>query len=186
MKALAEKIRPLVQWLDTRSPRERIMLFSAVLAVGLFCSYALYFSPQRSHRAGIEAQIVELNATVTALHGQAEAIEARKQTDPDREQRARQARLQTELERLDRRLKALTVDLISPRDMAKVLRDLLIRQEGMKLVHLENLPAEDLFPATEDKHEADGVKGTHLYRHPMRIVFSVSRKTVLTDIQYSI
>ncbi|BBO74768.1 hypothetical protein DSCW_21850 [Desulfosarcina widdelii] len=179
MKALAEKFRLLAHWLDARSPRERVMLFSAVLAVGLFCCYTLYFSPQKINRAGIEAQIAELNATVAALHGQAEAIKAQKQTDPDREQRARQARLQNELERLDRRLKALTIDLISPREMAKVLRDLLIRQEGMKLVHLENLPAEDLFPAAEDKNEVDGAKGTHLYRHPVRIVFSGTYLQVL-------
>jgi len=155
------------------------MLFSAILAVGLFFSYVLYFSPQKINRAGIEAQITELNATVTSLHSQAEAIKAQQNADPDREQRARQEQLQTELERLDRRLKALTVDLISPRDMAKVLRDLLIRQEGMKLVHLENLPAEDLFPATEDKNKADGAKGTHLYRHPIRIVFSGTYLQVL-------
>lgn len=179
MKALVEKTRLLAQWLDTRSPRERAMLFSAILAVGLFFSYVLYFSPQKINRAGIEAQITELNATVTSLHSQAEAIKAQQNADPDREQRARQEQLQTELERLDRRLKALTVDLISPRDMAKVLRDLLIRQEGMKLVHLENLPAEDLFPATEDKNKADGAKGTHLYRHPIRIVFSGTYLQVL-------
>jgi MSHA biogenesis protein MshJ len=179
MKALVEKIRRLAQWLDTRSRRERVMLFSAVLAVGLFCSYVLYFSPQEINRTRIKAQITELDATVAALHSQAQAIKSQKQADPDREQRARQAQLQNELERLDRRLKALTIDLISPRDMAKVLRDLLIRQEGMKLIHLENLPAEDLLPAAEDKKEADGAKGTHLYRHPMRIVFSGTYLQVL-------
>jgi MSHA biogenesis protein MshJ len=179
MKALVEKIRRLAQWLDTRSRRERVMLFSAVLAVGLFCSYVLYFSPQEINRTRIKAQITELDATVAALHSQAQAIKSRKQADPDREQRARQAQLQNELERLDRRLKALTIDLISPRDMAKVLRDLLIRQEGMKLVHLENLPAEDLLPAAEDKKESDGPKGTHLYRHPIRIVFSGTYLQVL-------
>lgn len=155
------------------------MLFSAVLAVGLFCSNALYFSPQRTKRSGIETQIDALNATVTALHGQAEAIMARKQADPDRKQRGLKQRLQTELKGLDSRLKALTIDLISPGDMARVLRSLLIRQEGMRLVHLENLPAEDLLPAAEDKNESDGAKGTHLYRHPMRIVFSGSYLQVL-------
>jgi MSHA biogenesis protein MshJ len=179
MKALAKKTRLLTQWLDTRSPRERVMLFAAVLAVVLFCSYALYFSPRMSRRTGIEAQISELNATVTTLQGQAEAIRARSKVDPDREQRARQAQLRTELERLDGRLKDLTVDLISPRDMAGVLHSLLVRQEGMKLVRLENLPAEDLFPAAENKTGADGKKQVHLYRHPMRIVFSGTYLQVL-------
>ena len=93
MKAFLEKIRPVAQWLDTRSPRERIMLFAAVLAVGLFCSYVLYFSPQRSHRALIEAQMTELNATVAALDAQAEVIKVKNQADPDREPRARQKQL---------------------------------------------------------------------------------------------
>jgi len=172
MKALAQNVRPLIHWLDARTPREKIMLSAAVLAVVLFCSYALYFSPQGRKRAGIKAQIAELNTTLTVLHAQIEAIKVKNQADPDGESRARQKQLQTELDRLDGRLKALTVDLISPRDMARVLHNLLVRQEGMKLVRLENLPAEDLFPAAENKEGAEGEKGLHLYRHPMRIVFS--------------
>lgn len=179
MKGLAETSRTLTQWLDTRSPRERIMVFSAVLAVVLFSSNTLYFSPQETKRAGIEAQINALNTTVIALHGQAEAIKARNQADPDREQRARQQRLQTELERLDRRLKALTIDLISPGDMARVLRSLLLRQEGMRLVHLENLPAEDLFPGAENQKGTHGEERVHLYRHPVRIIFSGTYLQVL-------
>jgi len=76
------------------------------------------------------------------------------------------------LDRLDKRLKALTVDLISPADMAEVLRSVLIRQKGMRLVHLENSPAEDLLLGAEKKHGGDDDERIRLYRHPMRIVFS--------------
>jgi MSHA biogenesis protein MshJ len=109
---------------------------------------------------------------LTSLDSQAEAIQTRGQIDPDREHRVRQRQLQAELDRLDKRLKALTIDLISPRDMAEVLRGLLIRQHGLRLEHLENFSAEDLLVRTEKKPEGNDDKRIHLYRHPMRIVFS--------------
>lgn len=172
MKALRAQIGKLAQWLDQRSLRERIMVLTAVLAGMLFCSYAFYFSPQGNRRAGMAAQIAELNATLALLDSQAEAIKARGQEDPDQEQNARLRQLQSEIARLDQRLKESTVDLISPRDMAEVLRALLIRQEGMRLVRLENFPAQVLLPAAEKVGEPDDAKEIHLYRHPMRIVFS--------------
>jgi MSHA biogenesis protein MshJ len=172
MKALAERIGQLALWLDQRSLRERILLPASVLVAGLFCSYALFFEPQGVKRHQVKEQIVELNTTVAELDRQAEAIESRAQEDPDREHRLRQQQLQAELDRLDERLKDLTVDLISPRDMAEVLRGLLTRQGGMKLVSLENLPAVELLPVAENEAGADDTERINLYRHPVRIVVS--------------
>jgi MSHA biogenesis protein MshJ len=172
MKKLGANLRTVAQWLDQRSVRERVMILAAVLVVGIFSSYAFYFNPQGSRRVGITAQITELNATVTALSRQAEAIKARGQVDPDQDQRTRLQQLQTELDHLAERLKALTVDMISPQDMADVLRSLLLRQAGMRLVRLENYPAEVLLPEAENKGGADDAKRIQLYRHPMRIIFS--------------
>jgi len=180
MKALAERIGQLALWLDQRSLRERILLPASILVAGLFCSYALFFEPQGVKRHQVKEQIVELNTTVAELDRQAEAIESRAQDDPDREHRLRQQQLQAEIGRLDERLKDLTVDLISPRDMAEVLRGLLTRQGGMKLVSLENLPAVELLPAAENEAgaenetAADDTERINLYRHPVRIVVSGS------------
>ena len=172
MKVLAEKIGHWPQWIDQKSLRERIGIFVAVLVLGLFFCETLYFNPQRSRHAKIKAQVNALNAALATLDSQAEAIKTRGQTDPDQEHRARQRQLQAELERLDERLKVLTIDLISPRDMAAVLRTLLIRQKGLRLAHLENLPAEALLSGADIKQGGGDDRRIHLYRHPMRIVFS--------------
>ena len=174
MKMLAGKIRHLPQWIDQKSLRERLGIFVAVLVLGIFCCEALYFNPQRSRHAEIKAQVSAMNAALASLDSQAEAIKARGQTDPDQEHRARQRQLQAELDRLDKRLKALTIDLISPRDMAAVLRSLLIHQKGLRLAHLENFPAEDLLSGADKTQGGNDDRQVHLYRHPMRIVFSGS------------
>ena len=172
MKGIAKKFRQIPQWIDQQSLRERIGIFAAVLVLGIFCSEALYFKPQRTRQATIKAQVSALNAALSSIDSQAEAIKVRGQTDPDREYRARQKQLQAELDRLDKRLKAVTIDLISPRDMAAMLRGLLIRQKGLRLAHLENFPAEDLLSEADKKQEGNDDRRVHLYRHPMRIVFS--------------
>jgi MSHA biogenesis protein MshJ len=172
MKALAAQIHQLSQWIDRQSLRERVALLAAILVVVVFCCDALYYGPQRRKRAEINAQITALNAALVSLDSQAEAIKARGQKDPDQEHRVRQRQLQAELDRLDQRLEAVTIGLFSPRDMAGVLRDLLIRQKGLRLTHLENLPAEDLFEGAEKNQEGNDDRPICLYRHPMRIVFS--------------
>lgn len=172
MKAPAGAIRQFAQWIDRQSLRERIALFVSVLVVLIVCSFALYFDPQASRHAEIKGQISALKAALVSLDNQAKAIKVRGQSDPNREYRARQRELQTNLDRLDDRLRALTVDLISPREMATVLRDLLVRQKGMRLAHLENYPAEDLLAGAEKKDRDKNERRIHLYRHPMRIVFS--------------
>ena len=88
MKTPAATIRRVTRWLDHKTLRERIGLFTAVLVVVIFCFQALYFNPQNSRHAGITAQITALNATLAALDSQAEAIQARGEADPDQEQRA--------------------------------------------------------------------------------------------------
>ena len=181
MKAPATHIRKLAEWLDQRSPRERVMLLTAVLALGIFFSYAFYFNPQAGRRSGIAAQIAELNTTLAALDTQAEAIKARGQVDPDQAQHARLRQLQADLDRLHQRLRDATVDMVSPREMAVVLRDLLVHQKGLQLLRLENLPAEVLLPAAENERGAENGHRIHLYRHPMRIVFS---GTYLQTLEY--
>ncbi|MGE4544378.1 MAG: type II secretion system protein GspM [Pedobacter sp.] len=172
MKAFAIRFRQWTAWLDKRSLRERVLLLVVVLVLGGFVADALFFHPQGIKRRQLHDQITAMNAAVAELDRQADAIKVRAQQDPDREPRARQQQLQMELDQLDGRLKALTVDLISPRDMAEVLRELLTRQAGMKLVRLENLPPIELLPASKDDAEVDDEERPNLYRHPVHIVMS--------------
>ena len=172
MRALVLRFRQWIDWLDKRSLRERVLLLAVVLVLGGFAADALFFHPQGIKRRQLHEQITATNTAVAELNRQTDAIKVRAQHDPDRESRARQQQLQMELDQLDGQLKALTVDLISPREMAEVLRELLTRQAGMKLVRLENLPPTELLPASEEDAEVNGEERPNLYRHPVHIVIS--------------
>lgn len=181
MRAIAVKVTQWAEWFDQRSLRERLLLAVAVLVIGFVCFDALLFRPQGLERRQLKEQIVTLNTTLAELDRQAEAIRARAQEDPDRENRSRRQQLQAELTVLDERLNALTVDLISPRDMAEVLRELLSRQQGLRLVSLENLPPVGLLPSDEKNPDSDREQHANLYRHPVRIVVS---GTYLQGLEY--
>ncbi len=172
MKAIAIRLRQWADWFDQRSLRERVLLLAAVLVVGFLAIDALFFHPLAIRLRLIQEQVATLNTAIAELDRQAADVKARGQLDPDREHRLRQRQLNEELGRLDERLKALTVDLISPRDMAGVLREVLTRQKGLKLVRLENLPAVELLPAVENASGAEGEEHINLYRHPVHIVVS--------------
>lgn len=175
MRAIGGKLRQWADRLDRRSLRERVLLVVVVLVVGVFCIDALFLHPRANKRRLLNEQVAGLRVTIAELDRQAEAIKVRAAEDPDRESRAKQQQLKAELAALDERLGALTVDLVSPQEMAEVLKDLLSRQNGMRLVSLENLPPEELLPAPEknpDGEEPADVERINLYRHPVHIVVS--------------
>lgn len=172
MKALVVKVKQWANWLDQRSLRERVLLAAVVLVVAFLVFDALVFHPQAQKSRHLKGQIGTLATTLAELDRQTETVLLRAKEDPDREHRAQKQQLQTELASLDERLKALTVDLISPCDMAEVLRELLIRQQGLRLVHLENLAPVALLPSEAESVESDSEPHTNLYRHPVRIIVS--------------
>lgn len=174
MKAYAEKLRQWAAWLDSCSLRERILLAIVVLVVAGFAADSLFFHPRAVRNRQLQEEIAGLQTALAELDRQAAAIEARAKEDPNREKRAQQQQLQQELTELDGRLKAMTVDLVPPRDMAEMLRQILVRQQGLTLVSLENLPPEDLLSVSGKKPAGQQGSPITLYRHPVRIVVSGS------------
>jgi len=87
---------------------------------------------------------------------------------------------------VDQRLRALTVDLIPPREMARVLEAVLARDRGLRLLRLENLGTRPLVePAAEGGDgQAEGRQAAagpapedeaatvpRIFRHDLRMEF---------------
>jgi MSHA biogenesis protein MshJ len=168
VKKLLPWLGHLAARLDKRSPRERLLLTAALVAVGFVLIRTLFFQPLEVRRRDMQVRIGTLTTTLTELDRQADELLTRSRQDPDMDNRRRRTQLREEVTQLRKRLQALTIDLISPRDMAEVLRELLNRQSGLRLLSLENLPATELLELPEE--QGDG--HPKLYRHPVRLVFS--------------
>jgi len=130
----------------------------------------------RSEAAAVHKRIAE-------RRGQLAEIKTRHEFDPDREERQRLARLEEEAGRLDERLRERMRGLIQPREMARVLEDVLVRRTRLRLETVRSLPPRPLVepgPAGDGPRvaETDGTEAeaaarpaAGVWRHGLEITF---------------
>lgn len=167
MKAL-RSLQSLIHRYESRSLRERILLLVCLLVVLFFLWDTAVMNPLDLRKKRDRKQSNELRIELTELTTRQTRVEAHKGFDPDRENRLKLARLQSEVADIQRQLEVNVVNLVSPQEMPELLKNLLTQQQRLQLLSLENLPAEVLQvneQATEDP------LSPVLYRHRLRLEF---------------
>lgn len=162
-------IQSLTQWYQLRPLRERVLLLFCLLVVLFFVWDSLVMNPISLRKKNLRSQVGQLQAELTELAGREQLVLVRKDYDPDRENRLQLERLQAELAKNQRQLEESVVNLISPQEMSVLLKDLLVRQKQLRLLSLENLPAEAL---QVGEQVAEQQFAPALYRHRLRLEFS--------------
>jgi len=152
------------------SRREKIFVLLAFLGVICLGWESLLLKPAQARHKALENRIAQVRGTIAEFELQRDAILARGDSDPNAENRQILARLKNEDARMERRLSELATELIAPREVSRVLRGLLRDGAGPELLHLENLPAEEL--AGQGEPEAQGQEVPRIYRHPLQMEFA--------------
>lgn len=162
----------LAQWsarMDALSLRERGLVFAGFLMV-------LFLIWDQMLLAPLDQRQLRTSQELEALRGQAEQIRTQIQALSEGGRNARMnalkadlQRLEQEHQRLDERLQAATSGLVAPETMARVLEEVLERQNGLTLLRVENRGAAPLF----GEGEADAGLGG-LYRHALVLEFEGS------------
>lgn len=166
----------LSQWYDQRPQRERIVLIICVVVVLLFLMNLLVLQSFSKQRNVAQREMTELKTSIAELQNQELEIKGRQGTDPDKDNRMRLDILEQEAEKLQQQLKANIINLVSPREMPELLKNLLTQQKKLQLLSLENLSPELL--ELEEKIAEDTVL-PKLYRHRLRLEFSGDYLTLL-------
>ena len=169
MQSSSAALQKLIVWYEQRQLRERILLLLCVLAVLFFVWDSLVFGSIGLRKKAVRNESNRLQLEVAELMTREQLVEARKGFDPDRDNRLLLEQLQADLTKDQRQLEESVGSLISPRQMPALLRQLLSRQQKLKLLSLENLPAEQL---RIDEQVAEEELGPVLYRHRLRLEFS--------------
>ena len=174
---MSDKLKKLMERIDSMSLRERGLLLGALVFVIYSAWNALFMGPLTVHHNLVQGQLKQLRSATTLLSQQSEDISKRQMQDPDAETHTKLVGLRTEIAALDERIKARTQGLIDPASMSKMLEDVLKNEPGLKLLSVQSLPASPLLDA--EVHDAGkpaqpnaGVPG--IYRHGMTLVFEGS------------
>lgn len=147
------------------SMREKIIILFATMLIVIFVGGLVLIEPswQKLHKdklehlaiqkrlAGLDRQIVQLQDKLTQ--------------DPDLELNKRVKRLSLENKRLDKRLSALTSDLVPANKMAELLESILSESSTLSLVSLDSLPAK-LLHAGDNGHSQQPLG---LYQHGVKL-----------------
>ena len=182
MPSIGERYKKLAVRLDRLSVRERVLILVAVLAVLYFPWQRGLWQPLQMHQTVLQSQLQQARVKNAELAAQAQAVLARRDVDPDRAEKQKIVALQADIAKLDARLDAAMVGLVSPQQMPQILEDLLKRQKGLHLVRMENLPAVAVSLLNDGKSDATQkaskvaaaepeAGAPRLYRHALRIEF---------------
>lgn len=158
-------------WLAARSTRERWLVYGVCAVVIIALGDQLFTAPLREHVKSAQTQIESQRQAIAKLQDEVAQLNAQLNADPNRVLRERIDQLRAQHATLDEQLHQLTVGLIQPAEMTKVLREMLADEKGLRLVRLANGPAEPVLlqaPAAEGgKPVADSKVDSHLYRHTL-------------------
>lgn len=166
------RIKKYTDRIDALSLRERGIIFIAILVVVYSVAVNMLFPPLNAEQDRLKKQLATKRTQVQAFEGQIQEALARSAEDPDAANRARLAGLEKQLQALDESLTSVTSRLVPPKEMAKVVEQILARNRRLEVVRVENLAAEPLRKvAAQPKRGAarpDG-GGAMVYRHGVRI-----------------
>lgn len=167
-------IKAYLDRIDALSLRERGILFIAILGVLIFVSVNLLFQPLWDEQKRLEAEVTAKQDQVRLHQVQIEQMVAEQGRDPDAVLRKRRAELKENLRQTESSLADMTRGVVSPREMARLVRDMLGRNHSLQVLRVENLAPELLSDGAPPRVGADGTDLTPaprggLYRHGMRI-----------------
>jgi MSHA biogenesis protein MshJ len=160
---MKKQLSEAIKWLNARSARERIFLAAACLTIPVLLWDSALMEPLEARRLEADKKIGSLKNDVMRLEGETEKIAKELSIDLDEENRDRKKNLMDSLTRLHEVVDKRTEDLIPPAEMTRVLKQMLLRQAGLRLVRLESLPVEPLFE-TPEGIEVDS-EGGDLFKH---------------------
>lgn len=167
MDNLKAPLRKYMERVDALTLRERGIVFVAVMVVLYAVAANLLFPPLFSEQNRLQQQIKSKRDQLSSFETQIQAALARSAEDPDAALRTKLAALEKREQALDRAMAEVTARLVSPRDMARLMEDILRKNRKLELVRIESLPPEILGASATQAGSAPA--GLTAYRHGMRI-----------------
>lgn len=171
------QLQLLIEKFDALNERERlaVMLLSVAAIVIVFLE--LILSPLNQQYDIADKQIISLQTQTKQLETQIAKLKAKKNRDPDFQDKQKIKLLNEQISNLDVRLKEKMHGLIEPKQMAKVLEVVLAQNTDLKLQRVQSLGAKPLTPLKAKESEAAESLG--IYQHGMQIEFKGSYLSTL-------
>ena len=187
-----QSARQYADRIDALSLRERALVFVGILVVPIVIAVNFLFVPLRNEQLRLEKQIASRVHQARELDAQGNALLASRTDHPDAAAQAQITQLRQQLRTNRGTLSVITHGLVGPKEMARLVREVLAKNGALQLVSIENLPplplggsgpgiasqAKAAVPGPAAAQSAtfpgasppDAATGPVLYLHGMRVV----------------
>ena len=164
MKSWLKQLHDLGERIDELSLRERALSFLVVIGLLYALASMVLFAPIRSEQGRLEQELTARQRQIQGFDRQTQALIEASTGAGAPEQRRKLAALQAQLQSIDRSLNGAAHGLVSPREMARLVDQVLRRSGALQVVRVENLPPEPLFA---EKAPVSGQQT--IYKHGLRL-----------------
>lgn len=159
---LKKQLQGLAARIDAMSLRERALIFVTVLVALYFVAANLLFSPVNAEKDRLQNQVNQKRNETRVLEMQIQSLVAEGDQHPEAGKRKKVAQLHENLKAMDTELSRVTAGLVPPREMARLMEQMLLKNSGLRVMKMESLPATPLL-------DAGAAPGAMVYKHGMRI-----------------
>jgi len=169
MNALQEKYDQLSERIDRLSLRERAFVFVAMLAMLYLIAVSLLWQPLDARAKRLKTAVNAKQQQVKMLHTELQAMGI----DTRGNQKKRLVVLEKQLKQMDKALAGKTSGLVSPKEMARLVEDVLRKNRKLQLLSIKSLPPEPMIGSvTGDKTNQRVVNvaaDSLIYRHGLQV-----------------
>lgn len=181
-KAFAQRYAELAihQRFLTLSQRERVLTLLAIAVVIIFAGYVLFIEPITDKNTQIRQDIAAKTTQLQAQQRQLRRLQEELKADPDQLLAARSTRLTAQLDKLDHKFATELRDLVPARQMPMMLKTVLARAKGLRLIEMKSIPPVDILFATEQaephnqlstsSQQSSAQEAAKLYQHGVLLV----------------
>ncbi len=176
---LRQSFMRFLERIDALSLRERAFLFVGVLAVIYLIVANVVFPTLFGDLTRLEKELNAKRDQTRAVQTQIEKIASERGRDPNEISRKRLAELRQELREREGALAGVVRGVVSPRDMARMVEQMLQRNRALTVVSVENLPPTPLLADGGEAQPAAGAApataaapASGMYKHGLRIQLS--------------
>ncbi len=135
-------------------------IFGGILAILFVVAFNMIFAPMRAEQASLEKAITAKFEQTGKLQAEAKHLSEQLVQDPNAANRARVADLKTLLAATEAEVAVVTRGLVSPKDMARMVEQILATNRAVQVVRVENLPSLSLLDPPADRLDR-GPRGSH-------------------------
>jgi len=179
LEDLKSQFKGFTDRIDAMSLRERGLIFVTLLVALYFVAMNVLFGPANSDKDRLQKQVNQLHEETRALEAQVQVIVGGGENDPETFKRKKIASLQENLKTMDAALGQVTAGLVPPKEMTKLVEQMLLKNRGLEVIKVESLPSTSLIEGST----GSASDGSMVYKHGMRIELKGNYLDILRYLQ---